>query len=104
MCPHRFIFDRAAEGAPGAAAALQRLAEAYQSCQAEQGRTIDVMYGRLSGRDASLRDQLLSIVDEHKTMVMQKVVQTLNPGAAEAGDGFPSKQARLTPTLADLYS
>ena len=55
----RFIFECAAADKPGAAPALQRLAEAYTSCQAEQGRTIDVLYGRLSGRDASLRDRFV---------------------------------------------
>jgi hypothetical protein len=51
----RSIFAAAAAGKPGVSAALQQIAQAFQSCQAEQGRTIDAQYGRLSGRDASFR-------------------------------------------------
>jgi hypothetical protein len=88
----RFIFDCAAQEKTGSASALQRLAESFQSCQAEQGRTIDALYGRLSGRDASLRDQLLAVVDGYKAMVMQKVVLALNPGSAETDDDNPAAQ------------
>ena len=88
----RFIFDCAAQEKAGSASALQHLAESFQSCQAEQGRTIDALYGRLSGRDASLRDQLLAVVDGYKAMVMQKVVLALNPGSAETDDDNPAAQ------------
>jgi hypothetical protein len=85
----RAIFDCAARGVAGAAEALRMVAEAFQSCQAEQGRTIDAVYGRLSGRDASFRAQLLSLVDSHKDMLMQKVVLKLNPAVGDATDATP---------------
>jgi hypothetical protein len=88
----RSIFAMVAAGKAGAAVALQSIAAAFQSCQAEQGRTIDAQYGRLSGRDASFKEQLLALVDQHKQMVMQEVVCSLNPGAAEATDSHPSQQ------------
>ena len=72
----RGIFAAAAAGNAGAGPALQFVAQAYQSCQAEQGRTIDAQYGRLSGRDASFKDQLLSLVDQHKSMVVQASTNT----------------------------
>jgi hypothetical protein len=94
-CMHalRSVFAMAAAGKDGAAAALQAIAAAYQACQAEQGRTIDAQFGRLSGRDATFKEQLLALVDWHKHMVMQQVVLELNPGAAEVDDGRPSQQA-----------
>jgi len=89
----RFIFNAAVTGAPGGAAALQRLAEAFQSCQAEQGRTIDALYGKLSGRDASLEDQVLILVDSLKALTMESVLHEMNPQAAGMGDHSPSDQA-----------
>ena len=88
----RTVFELAAADKPGSPAALQQIAQAFQSCQAEQGRTIDAQYGRLTGRDASFRDQFLSLVDGHKTMVLQEVVCELNPQAAEATDAHPQAQ------------
>lgn len=89
----RYIFHCAKNGSPGGSAALKRLAEAYQSCQAEQGRTIDDLYGKLSGRDASLRDQVLALVDLQKALTLEAVVHKLNPRAASTDDGNPSGQA-----------
>jgi len=37
---------------------LRRLAEAFTACQMEQGRVIDSLYGSLSGREKSFRDQV----------------------------------------------
>ena len=88
----RTVFELGAADKPGSPAALQQIAQAFQSCQAEQGRTIDAQYGRLTGRDASFRDQFLSLVDGHKTMVLQEVVCELNPQAADATDAHPSAQ------------
>lgn len=88
----RSIFAMVVAEKHGAAVALRSVAAAFQSCQAEQGRTIDAQFGRLNGRDATFKEQLLALVDQHKQMVMQAAVCTLNPTAAEMGDGAPSKQ------------
>merc|ERR1712039_450841 len=72
---------------------LIRLAEAFQSCQAEQGRTIDTLFGQLIGRDATLEDQVLTLVDSVKALAMEAVVHELNPHAAGTDDGNPSGQA-----------
>lgn len=89
----RFIFHAAEEGNPAGGFALRRLAEAYQSCQAEQGRTIDTLFGKISGRDATLQDQVLALVDSFKALCLEAVVHKLNPDAARMSDAYPSRQA-----------
>jgi len=55
----RFIFAAVPSLAPKARrAVLTTLAEAFQSCQAEQARVIDELFGMLSGRDKGLREQV----------------------------------------------
>jgi len=88
----RAIFQYAATDHPLGPMALKRLAEAYQSCQAEQGRTIDSLYGKISGRDATLQDQVLTLVDDYKALTMEGVVNHLNPDAAGMDDDYPSRQ------------
>mmetsp|Transcript_98226 Transcript_98226/g.219287 ORF Transcript_98226/g.219287 Transcript_98226/m.219287 type:complete len:392 (-) Transcript_98226:41-1216(-) len=90
----RYIFHCALSGKrPGGTDALKRLAEAFQSCQAEQGRTIDVLFGQLSGRDASFKEQVLALVDNFKDLTLEAVVHALNPGAKHASDSNPGLQA-----------
>ena len=56
----RFSVAQLAALPPGEAAPLLRsLAESFQDCQAVQARVIDAVAGRLSGRDAGLREQVL---------------------------------------------
>lgn len=71
---------------------LVRLVDASRACQAEQGRVIDAVYGSITGRDASLRDQILSVVDVHKDLVMENLVHKLNPDAWKQNDDVPQKQ------------
>ena len=84
MCSVCGVGQRPAEVAAAAAASaaarpanpmLLRLCEAFQSCMAEQGRVIDALYGQLSGRDATFRDQVLALVDVHKALAMESTVQ-----------------------------
>jgi hypothetical protein len=60
---------------------LTRMVDAARACQAEQGRVIDAVYGVITGRDRSLRDQVLSVVDAMKDLVMENLVHKLNPDA-----------------------
>eukprot|EP01095_Lingulamoeba_sp_RSL-Kostka_P002028 TRINITY_DN12899_c0_g1_i1.p1 TRINITY_DN12899_c0_g1~~TRINITY_DN12899_c0_g1_i1.p1 ORF type:complete len:480 (+),score=156.40 TRINITY_DN12899_c0_g1_i1:129-1568(+) len=71
---------------------LRRLSDAFTACQAEQGRVIDSIYGSIIGRDKSIRDQVLSLVDEQKERVLDQVTNKLNPDAWKVGDGEPKKQ------------
>mmetsp|Transcript_69097 Transcript_69097/g.162565 ORF Transcript_69097/g.162565 Transcript_69097/m.162565 type:complete len:239 (+) Transcript_69097:1-717(+) len=71
---------------------LSRLVEAYQSCQAVQSRVIDAIYGGLTGRDRSLQDQVLLLLDEQKQRVLDEVTHELNPHAMAEGDGSPQQQ------------
>jgi len=87
----RLIFEKVFTGeAPGKY--LVSIAEAYQSCQAEQGRVIDHIYGELTGRDMSLRDQILVLVDNQKQMIMDQVVNQMNPNAWKTSDANPMGQ------------
>jgi hypothetical protein len=71
---------------------LQRLADAFTSCQAEQVRVIDAVYGALSGRDAGLREQVLAIVDDQKQRVLDQVTHVLHPRAWRTDDASPTDQ------------
>lgn len=62
---------------------LTRLADAFTSCQAEQGRVIDTIYGMISGRTKGLREQILALVDEQKMRVMDTVIVEIHPEAAQ---------------------
>lgn len=62
---------------------LTRLADAFTSCQAEQGRVIDTIYGLISGRTRGLREQILALVDEQKMRVMDAVIVEIHPEAAQ---------------------
>lgn len=89
----RFIFDKV----PDLPAAQQRsylkmLAEAYQSCQAEQARVLDYIFGLVSGRDRGFKDQVLVLLDTVKQSTLDLVCVELNPKAGSAGDGDPTKQ------------
>jgi hypothetical protein len=93
----------AAAAAPSAAvcrSALTRLAGAFQSCQAEQGRIIDEIFGSLSGRDKSLREQLLVVVDEAKQGALDRITHRLHPNAWRASDDAPGMQV---PHLQNAY-
>jgi len=71
---------------------FQRLAEAYSACQMEQGRVIDSIYGAVSGRDKTLKDQILSIVDIHKEQVLNQIINQFNPDAWKTNDDNPKGQ------------
>lgn len=89
----RVFFDQLHRLSPGRQTQLvTRLAEAFQACQAEQGRVIDTLYGEVTGRDKSLRDQLLVLVDEQKQNTLDQLANALNPHAWKASDAYPSKQ------------
>jgi hypothetical protein len=71
---------------------LKRLAEAFTACQMEQGRVVDSLYGSLSGREKSFRDQILNMVDIQKEQVMNQLINKSNPDAWKTGDDNPSGQ------------
>jgi len=89
----RVIFHRAPSLPPLIRKPMfQRLAEAYSACQMEQGRVIDNIYGALTGRDKSLRDQILIIVDMQKEDVLNQLVNRFNPDAWKTSDDNPKGQ------------
>ena len=59
--------------------------DAFQSCQAEQCRVIDAVYGSLLGRDKSFKDQVRALVDAQKELVRERTVTFINPGALTQG-------------------
>ena len=71
---------------------LARLSDAFKACQAEQGRVIDAVYGTVTGRDKSFRDQVLMVVDVQKELVLENCVNKLNPQAWKQSDEIPQKQ------------
>lgn len=71
---------------------MSRLSDAFRACQAEQGRVIDSVYGALIGRDKTFREQVLAVVDVQKELVLENVVNKLNPSAWKQGDDIPQKQ------------
>eukprot|EP00051_Salpingoeca_urceolata_P028292 m.486113 g.486113 ORF g.486113 m.486113 type:complete len:447 (+) comp24184_c0_seq1:89-1429(+) len=89
----RFVFDKIPELSPRARRAnLKLLAESYQSCQAEQARVIDFLFGTLSGRDQGLREQILAVVDSQKQQVLDLVINLQNPSLHTATAGSPAMQ------------
>lgn len=44
------------------------------------------------GRDKSFRDQVLMVVDVQKELVLENLVNKLNPTAWKQGDDIPQKQ------------
>lgn len=73
---------------------LGRLVEAYQACQIIQAQVIDAVYGMLVGRDATLRDQLLALVDVHKQTALDNVTIAFFPSINTGVEG-PHVQNRL---------
>jgi len=71
---------------------LKRLAEAYTACQMEQGRVIDSLYGSISGRDKTFKEQVLNLVDIQKEHVLNQIVNHFNPNAWKTGDDNPHGQ------------
>jgi len=80
---------------------LRRLAEAFTACQMEQGRVVDSLYGSLSGREKSFRDQILNMVDIQKEQVMNQLINHYNPSAWRTGDDNPQGQL---PHIQSSYS
>ncbi len=97
----RFIFHALKSLAPKARSGhLQMLAEAYQACQAEQGRVVDYLFGVLSGRDKGLREQLLALVDAQKQRTLDIVTTTMNPKSSASESHSP--HSTLTPPVLTL--
>jgi len=71
---------------------FKRLAEAYTACQMEQGRVIDSIYGSLTGRDKSFKEQILTLVDMQKEQVLNQLVNLKNPDAWRTSDDYPEQQ------------
>ncbi len=71
---------------------LAKLCDAFRACQAEQGRVIDAVYGTVTGRDKSFREQALMVVDVQKELVLENCVNKLNPEAWRQSDEIPQKQ------------
>eukprot|EP00043_Microstomoeca_roanoka_P007659 m.73944 g.73944 ORF g.73944 m.73944 type:complete len:433 (+) comp13918_c0_seq7:99-1397(+) len=86
----RVIIHQAAQGKPAAIQSLTPLAEAFQSCQAEQGREINRIYGVLTGRDKSLPEQIAAFIDTYKQNVMYEVIN--KRFEATEDNGQPHKQ------------
>jgi len=80
---------------------LRRLSEAFTACQMEQGRVIDSLYGSLSGREKSFREQILNLVDIQKEQVMNQLINHFNPKAWRTGDDNPQGQL---PHIQSSYS
>merc|ERR1711988_724154 len=53
---------------------------------------LDSLFGILSGRDASFREQILAVVAEQKDRVLDQVVNLLNPIAWKQTDSNPQQQ------------
>jgi hypothetical protein len=79
-------------GEPWKRKILARLVDAFRACQAEQGRVIDAVYGTVTGRDKSFREQVLAVVDVQKELVLENCVNKLNPQAWKQSDEIPQKQ------------
>lgn len=56
---------------------LERICEAYMACQAEQARALDEVYGQLSGRTQTLKDQLLALLNRHKQRTLVRLPPVL---------------------------
>jgi hypothetical protein len=53
---------------------------------------IDSLFGEVIGRDKSLKDQLLVLVDEQKQNTLDQLTNVLHPDAWQTDDGVPSMQ------------
>ncbi|KAH3767557.1 hypothetical protein Pelo_586 [Pelomyxa schiedti] len=71
---------------------ISKLVDAFTSCQAEQMRVIDSIFGELSGRDKGLRDQVISLVDGQKQRVLDEITNLLHPKAWRTSDENPAEQ------------
>jgi len=69
-----------------------RLAESYTACQMEQGRVIDSIFGAITGRDKTLIEQILNIVDTQKEQILKQIVNRYNPDAWKTDDDNPKGQ------------
>lgn len=77
---------------------LRRVIEAFQSCQDEQARVIDEVFGQLSGRVQSLEAQVLALLAREKENVIDKIT-TLYSGEDASDDRQRRMRNRL---VADL--
>mmetsp|Transcript_2350 Transcript_2350/g.5400 ORF Transcript_2350/g.5400 Transcript_2350/m.5400 type:complete len:362 (-) Transcript_2350:78-1163(-) len=85
---------------------LHTLADAFQACQQVQARTIDALFGALTGRSKGLREQLLILVDSVKQQVMDRVTLKLHPHClsprADMGQQMPHIQSAYVSNCGDL--
>jgi len=89
----RVIFHKAPALPPSVRKPMfQRLAEAYSACQMEQGRVIDSIYGAITGRDKTFKEQILMFVDVQKEDVLNQIVNRYNPDAWKTSDDNPKGQ------------
>jgi len=63
---------------------LHRLADAFTGCQAGQARVIDLIYGRLSGREKTFFDQVSSMIDAQLDRTLETITHRRNPGANDS--------------------
>ncbi|EGD79235.1 hypothetical protein PTSG_09956 [Salpingoeca rosetta] len=86
----RYIVHEAEKGNEAAIRCMRPLAEAFESCQAEQAREINSLFGTVTGRDKGLPEQLAKFIDEYK----QRVLNTVIPDVFETTEdnSFPHKQ------------
>uniref|UniRef100_A0A6B2L1A9 Uncharacterized protein n=1 Tax=Arcella intermedia TaxID=1963864 RepID=A0A6B2L1A9_9EUKA len=89
----KYIFHKLPTMVPSTRKAMfTRLAESYTACQMEQGRVIDSIYGSLTGRDKTLKEQILNLVDIQKEQVLNQIVNRYNPEAWKTTDDNPKGQ------------
>ena len=67
-----------------AAQCLQQLAESHPGGEAVQGRTIGQIYGRLTGYDSGLPQQILCIVDKEKVRCVDASIVALHENCMQA--------------------
>eukprot|EP00040_Diaphanoeca_grandis_P024895 m.137480 g.137480 ORF g.137480 m.137480 type:complete len:295 (+) comp29921_c6_seq1:505-1389(+) len=90
----QFIFSKVSEVSQHERVAhLKGICEAFMSCQAEQARVIDDIYGQISGRDKTLRDQILSLLDRFKQQTLDEVTLLFHPGS-DVSTRLPHIQSR----------
>lgn len=81
----RFIFFKLSQddiAAKDKITYLRTITEAFTSCQAEQARVIDSVFGQLSGRDLSLKEQVLGLLNTYKERILERTVLSLYPSCA----------------------
>jgi len=85
---------------------LITLADAFQACQQVQARTIDSLFGSLSGRDTGLKDQLLILVDTVKQQALDAVTLRHHPHClsphADMGRQMPHIQSSYVVACGEL--